>query len=856
MALIAKLNPPQISSKLPAFAEGKLRIPFNLNRAVGRNQFETMSVIIRTVSTNVQKAILFSKNITPKHGAPGEYVVEFTYNDGEFQPQVGQYYKVQLACVDTVSNPEEPVVGYYSSVGVIKHTAKPRVIIRGREGDGILNNTYEYTGLYSQEGGDPTEKVYSYCFNLYDENNKLVATSGEQVHNSSTDVEVYESTDVWTLRKKLTPNINYQIEYSITTMNGYSDGSGKYSVLEASTVPPNLAARLKAIPNREDAYIDLLLVGDGLDKLYSGSFILLRSSSEDNYDSWYELTKFQLAQWNAQDVKQICRDYTIQQGVSYIYAIQAYNSVGLFSDRMTNEEGAVTCDFEDAFLYDGERQLKIRFNPKVSTFKSTVLETKIDTLGGQYPFIFRNGDVNYKEFAVSGLLSLVGDENNEFKTNIPAGFAQAAREETPSLWKNSTDQPHWLTGENYYKEREFKIQALEWLNNGQPKLFKSSAEGNFIVRLMNVTLTPMDMLGRMLHTFNANAYEIAECSFDNLHDYGFLVKPYLETRTLKMKQISLKDYQPGEEITLPEPAYVASLVADPLTSFSYSLAGYSTLQKGCSKTGLWDFGGEEILSTSPLLSLTLDSEKWGSKASLTYGYYDTAVNTFSYIHKIDISDQVVQLSGKGLSENLINDLTDIRKRVGVFHYLRVRVKNIQPIEFKNSHYQIDDTTPILQWNSNTLYKYGNYYLDSTNMPELNLEPSVTQVIPISNKETFYFSLNNSPVVDFKGRLDQQENTTGRYEALTSISPVTELSAGKGLIIDAVYQLKEIVYTVETERAAISGPKSNWQHYLNEYQETQNEDSLVKAELWYSTYIEALWAALDEIKEEYNVEYVI
>jgi hypothetical protein len=86
---------------------------------------------------------------------------------------------------------------------------------------------------------------------------------------------------------------------------------------------------------------------------------------------------------------------------------------------MLNKEGPVLCDFEDAFLYDGERQLKIRFNPKVSSFKSTVLESKTDTIGGKYPFIFRNGNVEYKEFQISGLLSVMGDENNEFLTGLP-----------------------------------------------------------------------------------------------------------------------------------------------------------------------------------------------------------------------------------------------------------------------------------------------------------------------------------------------------------------------------------------------------------------------------------------------------
>jgi hypothetical protein len=50
-------------------------------------------------------------------------------------------------------------------------------------------------------------------------------------------------------------------------------------------------------------------------------------------------------------------------------------------------------------------------------------------------------------------------------------------------------------------ERRFKMKLLEWLGNGEIKLFKSAAEGNYLVRLMNISLTPEDKLGRMLHNF-------------------------------------------------------------------------------------------------------------------------------------------------------------------------------------------------------------------------------------------------------------------------------------------------------------------------------------------------------------------
>jgi len=57
------------------------------------------------------------------------------------------------------------------------------------------------------------------------------------------------------------------------------------------------------------------------------------------------------------------------------------------------------------FLSDKDRILKIRFNPKMNSFKNNIPEQKIETIGSKYPFIFKNGNVHYKEFPIGGLLS-------------------------------------------------------------------------------------------------------------------------------------------------------------------------------------------------------------------------------------------------------------------------------------------------------------------------------------------------------------------------------------------------------------------------------------------------------------------
>ena len=81
------------------------------------------------------------------------------------------------------------------------------------------------------------------------------------------------------------------------------------------------------------------------------------------------------------------------------------------------------------------------------------------------------------------------------------------------------------------------MEVLEWLNNGEPKIFRSPTEGNFIVRIMNVSLAPNDTLGRMLHNLSCTAYEIAEWNFANLIKYNLVEFPEGKASTLRVGQI-------------------------------------------------------------------------------------------------------------------------------------------------------------------------------------------------------------------------------------------------------------------------------------------------------------------------------
>lgn len=501
---MSKLNPPQLDRSLPAFfyegATTTITIPFGLNRAVSANDVENVVLKVKTVSTNIELCECNSNLLKVSEGW-----AKFKL---EFEPTIGQYYKVQIAFKNNRGE-----TGYFSDVGIIKCTAKPTLTIEGL-GEGNNNSRYSYTGTYYSK--DANEKVYNYYFNIYDVNKQLYESSGILIHNSSNDIKSDSSIDTWTPTKAVKPGMQYTIEYGVVTLNKL-EIKVVYNISDNFLInPPTwFDGELHATVCQEEGYIDLTMHGSNM----SGVFLLNRSSSKDNFESWQQITKFTIS--HALDGISIWKDFTIEQGIEYLYSIQMYNSNNIKTIHILAKEYKVMGDFEDMFLSDGIRQLKIRFNPKVSSFKTTRLESKVDTIGSQFPFFLRNGNVEYKEFPISGLISVLSDENSLFI--LDRDDSNKIRNRTPSgITIPEGAGRTQLTAENMSAERAFKMEVLNWLNNGEHKLFRSPGEGNYIVRLLNVSLSPNDTLGRMIHTFNCQAYECMECNFYNLNKYKYL----------------------------------------------------------------------------------------------------------------------------------------------------------------------------------------------------------------------------------------------------------------------------------------------------------------------------------------------
>lgn len=489
-----RLYPPYIEGKISAQTGDELAIPFQMNRSVGLDEFDYITAQIKTVSTNQLIGFYSSYKIVNN-------IAYFTIPLNTLL--IGQHYKVQLAYTTNEN------IGYYSTVGIFKYTAQPEISIQGLDEKIINPNIQVYQGSFNTD--DTTEKEYSYSFELYNDT-ELIYSSGTLIHNANSPI------DKFTLPINLNLGIRYSLVYTVTTANNLIL-SKSYYVMESvlAEIPTPLNGSLIATLNRDDGYIAIDLVAATESAELGGEFRLLRFV-ENNYEI---IDSFIIQSSISNDKNKpthIYKDFTIAQGVEYRYALQQCGET-IFSQKLYSNR--VRADFEDMFLYDGKRQLKMQFNPKVSSFKTTILESKLDTLGSKYPFFFRNGNTSYKDFPISALISMLADENEFFYS----WKESSERDERGTSLQNFTIEPIIQTdliALNLKREREFKLEVLNWLNNGQPKLFRSPTEGNYIVRLMNVSLSPNDTLGRMLHSFNAQAYEIMDNTFTNLLEHKLI----------------------------------------------------------------------------------------------------------------------------------------------------------------------------------------------------------------------------------------------------------------------------------------------------------------------------------------------
>lgn len=473
--------------------------------------------------------------------------------------------------------------GEWSTIMVLKCIDKPIIIIPNEQSsssngnvqfDSILHAVDTITPLLSGSYGCiSNEPVDKYRFRIYknqstDETNLFLDTGWLQ-HNVTQDnvsldknwlqenqikdligkTPAILSTDKYRFKQALSENEQYTLIYSVITKNGY-EGSSNPSYFEVIPSRLNQLTEMSlevydhtnALTNEEGC---MILAIDFKDSI-SGNFIIIRTDEYSNYTYWEDLCYF-----TGIGTKNIVYkiDYTIESGIKYKYAIVKENSAGYRSiPLMEKDAPARWVDFQYNYILGTKGHIRLMYDNTIQSFKKNVLQNKQDTLGGKYPTITKNGYAYYSEFQVEGLISieqeitdyvdadgfkfkagdcLVGADKICFSAYSKDNYFHRADDsdevgEVFTYQVNNLENINNLTDDYYFIERKYREIIIDFLNDGEYKLYKSPTEGNILVVLTDVSLTPKEELGRLVYSFSATAVEVDEPSLKNLNEFNLI----------------------------------------------------------------------------------------------------------------------------------------------------------------------------------------------------------------------------------------------------------------------------------------------------------------------------------------------
>lgn len=508
----------------------------------GFDSFEGSGVYIQMNSEEKPIDIIYSdtlknKIFIPKHtGAYRVYLgiypnkeVNSVIYPGLYKNKLisGNYYKFQMAYNDN-STPF-----YYSSASIGRCVEKEKEIYITDLKENKLSEQASNPNIYNSFQGIyvssmQSEPLYSYRFIFKNAiTNETIQDTGILLFNNS---KGYAGTYKinFDIKKELLKDTVYTLQFFVTTVNGYTTQTPLYKIIAASKAPMTTELKFNVLSQDaeavENGYVKLTISGTSTSK---ATVQIQRTSDEETWNVIAEYTAI-----GGHEVDYTFLDTSVEQGITYKYALiqvtTGVNDSKAYSER--KYVTSITPDFENMFLTDGEKQLKIKYDPKVSSFKDTILESKTDTIGGQYPFFFRNGQVRYKEIPISGLVSYWMDRDNFFMNDEELGISEKStlRNQIKALETFEDIPTTDLVGYNYTAERRFKLAVLEWLTNGKPKLFRSPSEGNYVIRLMSVSMSPRETIGRIVHDFSCTGYECAAADIESLQASRLVRQPEIK----------------------------------------------------------------------------------------------------------------------------------------------------------------------------------------------------------------------------------------------------------------------------------------------------------------------------------------
>lgn len=315
---------------------------------------------------------------------------------------------------------------------------------------------------------------------------------------------------------KLTTPIETVISLKDAAISNYDMISGFDSLEHGSTIiNAQLAGTLSAgnIPAMTDLqYISVLRLGP-----------------EDNYKNYHEIA---IVNWIDDQTKYSTRDYLIDSHAVYFYSIRAVTKAQNYGRIYKTKEALNTYDY-DWIISDPHTHFAI-LNSKISSITYNSKDGIIEPIGATYATVNRFSDLNYRSFTLTGTISSQTDIDGSLgiATRASQTIPAEIKDRIESIYNSKLGQsPENISNSmlvDLHQERLIREHAMDILNDGRPKLFKSPTEGLMFVKLSKIQVTPKDNLDRYVADFSAQVTEIGKVTEDVLDYFKIVDKNYYE----------------------------------------------------------------------------------------------------------------------------------------------------------------------------------------------------------------------------------------------------------------------------------------------------------------------------------------
>lgn len=524
-------------SFMPAFTTG-CKIYFGLSAFNARNEIGNVLITIQNQKTNKNAFNISDAPIGIYNAGP---VLEDTSKQTEdrfyidLPPaatlDINTYYKVQLRFVkkgiktSTIDNDflQENMINLseWSTVVLLRRIDSPVIELLDFPASEVKNFTIKDIVVKGSISflGEEKERIKSYKIKLYEED-KLLEDSGDiQVDPFKKVAEVF-----YRFKYDFQTNIEYSFTLSYVTQELFSNQqSYKFKIDEVLSQDIFLTGiEISSIKDEQSGRIGVHIYKPE-SQIRQNNFIIKRTDSKSNFKIWEQVYYYSVPLLEIIDFTWF--DKTIESGVYYLYGIEKLMEDGKTRSQLLKLQNPIRLDFHNILLSTKDQQLKIKYNAEISNITYNIQENQVNTIGSKYPIITRNSNIKYRTLSLSGLITYFMD----IRENTMGLSRKELYGEQENLYKEDNQLRNITPYDDFIYERDFRQKVIDFLEKNNIKMLRTIQEGNLLVKLMNISVTPMPELEGYLYSFNCTAVEIDDFNFENLKkynltDYGSFIK--------------------------------------------------------------------------------------------------------------------------------------------------------------------------------------------------------------------------------------------------------------------------------------------------------------------------------------------